>query len=51
MKLNRADQSGGTSATILLTGMAIAILVIFGIKYYDDHQNDVVIHPPHIDVH
>lgn len=51
MKLNRADQKGGTSANILLTGMALAILIIFGLKYYDDHHNDVVIHPPQIDVH
>jgi len=51
MKFDRAVQKGGTTANTLLMGIVIAILIIFGIKYYNDHHNDIVIHPPHIEVH
>jgi hypothetical protein len=51
MKFNRITQKGETSTGYILMGVVITLLVIFGVKYYNDHRNDVVIHPPHIEVH
>jgi hypothetical protein len=50
MKLNRNTQKGqiGTNALWIVL---VVILVIVGMKYYHDHNDDIVIHPPHIDVH
>lgn len=50
MKLDRISQIGETRMNALLIGI-IVIFIIFGIKYYNDHHDDIVIHPPHIDVH
>jgi hypothetical protein len=50
MKTNRASQKGETRINALVIVIVI-ILIIVGIKYHDDHRDDIVIHPPHIDVH
>ncbi len=50
MKLDPVSQKGEARANALWIGLVI-ILVILGIKYHDDHRDDIVIHPPHIDVH
>ena len=42
---------GETNVYYVVLGVLITLAVIFSIKYYNDHRNDVTIHPPHIDVH
>ncbi len=50
MKSGHVSQKGETRINALVIGVVI-LLIIFGIKHYDDHRDDIVIHPPHIDVH
>jgi hypothetical protein len=51
MKFVRIAQKGEANAYYILWGVVIALLVVFGVKYHNDHRDDVVIHPPHIEVH
>lgn len=50
MKLNSVSQKGQVGLNALWI-VVIIILVVFAVKYHDDHRDDIVIHPPHIDVH
>jgi hypothetical protein len=50
-KLKKITQKGGANTNYILMGVVIAILVIYTVKYYNDHRDDVVVHPPHIEVH
>jgi hypothetical protein len=45
------NAKGQTNYYVPLTAVIIVAGLIFGIWYYNSHRNDIVIHPPHIDVH
>lgn len=45
------NAKGQTNSYVPLTGVILVAAIIFGIWYYNNHRNDIVIHPPHIDVH
>jgi hypothetical protein len=51
MKFKITVPKGESNTYYILIGAALAVLIIFGIGYYNDHHNDVVIHPPQVDVH
>jgi hypothetical protein len=42
---------GETNLYYIALGVLLTLLIIFSCKYYNDHKNDVTIHPPVIDVH
>ena len=50
MKL-RLNIKGYTNSYVPLTAVLLVAGLIFGIWYYNEHRNDIVIHPPHIEVH
>ncbi len=35
----------------IATGILVAFLILAGIKYYQDRNNDITIHVPHVEVH
>jgi len=50
MKLLQNSKGEG-NIYLPVSGVVVVIAIIFFLWYYNEHRNDVVIHPPHIEVH
>lgn len=44
------NQKGQTNMYYVVVGIVITLGVLFAVKYFHDRDNDIVIHPPHIEV-
>jgi hypothetical protein len=53
MKLTRKgnNQKGETNMYYVVMGIVIALVIVVMVKYFHDHNNDITIHPPVINVH
>ncbi len=45
------NAKGETNMYYVVVGILIALAIFFCVRYYNDHHNDVVIHPPVVNVH
>jgi hypothetical protein len=43
--------TGEVNWYFMLIGAMLVVVIIFGTEYYNNHKNDVTIHPPHVVVH
>ncbi len=42
---------GEANLYYIALGVLLTLLIIFSAKYYNDHKNDITVHPPHVEVH
>ena len=45
------NQKGEVKVYYVVLGILLAIGVFFAVKNYQDHQNDITIHLPKVEVH
>ena len=45
------NAKGQTNTYVPIGGLLLVVVVVIGIWYYNEHKNDITIHPPHIEVH
>jgi len=50
-RIKKLTSHGEATGYYIVLGVVITVLVIISWNYYNNHRNDITVHPPHIDVH
>ena len=50
-KDNKINQKGETNFLYVVLGVLLTLVVIVGIKYYQDRDHNITIHVPTVDAH